>query len=185
MNLSEYILKPRSERITHADLATPCMLGEEHRSVRQRRARKSLLALLGITNDIANWKSGRINMCHLCQNDSKRGWCENPEHIYIGTMGENQLDLPPEVRAKGGITCKVNQLGIHAPGEARRGGLKGGIAQGKVKRVCLVSGHISTPAGLAVHQRANGVPTYLYAGLDGKDIASKTVLLGLASNGVF
>lgn len=185
MDLSEYILKPRNERIAHADLATPCMLGEEHRSIRARRARKALLALLGVTDDIANWKGRRINMCHLCQHDSKKGWCENPEHIYIGTMRENQLDLPPEVRAKGGNTAKKKRLGIHAPGVARQAGLIGGIAQGRIKRMCLVSGHISTPAGLAVHQRAKSVPTYLYAGLDGKDLTSQTVLLGLASNGVF
>lgn len=95
MKLSEYILKPREERIAHIDKLTDCILGNTNA---RNRAKKALLEKLSLEDDVGNWKIGKIELCHLCPCGSNNGWCENPEHLYIGTKSENSLDRTPESR---------------------------------------------------------------------------------------
>lgn len=88
---------------------------------------------------------------------------ENAEKVYEG-------------RVKGGRQVTELGLGAHTP-ENR---VKGARSVNAKKRVCLVTGHISTPAGLWNHQKARGIPTYLWVALDAGSLPSQTILMGLA-----
>ncbi len=108
MNLTEYTLKSREERTSHIDLSTPCILGN---TSGPRRAKKALLEKFGLENDVDNWKTGKIETCHLCACDSKKGYCENPDHLYIGTPKENCSDKDPEDRK---TDSRVGNVAVHA-----------------------------------------------------------------------
>lgn len=96
MKLSEYVLKTREERTAHIDLTTECELGTLYG--RSRGGNDKLYGLIGVEDDIENWTSERIHICHLCDCGRRKGECGNPYHIYIGTASENQYDLPAEFR---------------------------------------------------------------------------------------
>lgn len=93
---------------------------------------------------------------------------------------------------KGGRRTVELGVGLHDPKKPelrREGGRKGGLANGgkgarttnSQRRLCLVTGHVSNPGALAQYQKKRGVPTYLYAELDGSDLVSQTALLGLVN----
>jgi hypothetical protein len=108
----------------------------------------------------------------------------------------------PEIRRRGGHRTTELRVGIHAPGAASLAakktvemgvGLHDPKNREKVlararrgakalhrKRICLSTGHISNPTGMAKYQRSRQIPKYLWASLDGKEIASQVALLGLA-----
>lgn len=93
----------------------------------------------------------------------------------------------PGKQAKGGRKSTELKVGLHDPKNkeavlegSRKGGRTTAETLNKRKRLCLVTGHVSTPGPLACVQKAQGVPTHLYAELDGSDLVSQTVLLGLA-----
>ena len=92
------MLKTREERTAHIDLTTECELGTLVK--RTRGGNDRLYGLIGVEDDIENWTSARIHICHLCDCGRRKGECGNPRHIYIGTASENQLDLSPEFRNK-------------------------------------------------------------------------------------
>ena len=62
----------------------------------------------------------------------------------------------------------------------REGRRKGGATTNGKKRICLVTGKISAPGPLAQYQKSRGIPTHLYTDLDGCDLVSQTMLMGLA-----
>lgn len=101
MKLTEYILQPRSVRIAHIDLSTPC----DPQGRKAQNNKRAVLDFLGVVNDLPNWKTGGVERCHLCDCDSSNGWCANPLHVYIGTASENTLDFnrsnPSHPRANG------------------------------------------------------------------------------------
>lgn len=72
----------------------------ESSRTRARRARTELLRLLGVEDDLSNWREGKVQVCHSCVCHSANGYCENPLHISIGTTSENQFDTPEEVRQR-------------------------------------------------------------------------------------
>ena len=124
MNLSEYILLPREVRKGHIDLNTSCVLnGKDSKdgknTRRARRGKKALLSLLGVENDVPNWQTAKIQICHSCDVNSQNGWCENPLHLSVGTAKENASDIPPEVRQetgrKAGKRTAELGVGIHDP----------------------------------------------------------------------
>ncbi len=80
MNLSEWILKSRDERIAHCDLTTPCCFSEK--VGRGHQARGAIFEFHEITNDVGNLKTARIGTNHLCDKDSNNGECCNPLHLY-------------------------------------------------------------------------------------------------------
>jgi len=94
MKLSEWILRPREERIAHIDLSTPCELGGPTRS------KHVLINYHSLEDDVDNWCKARIHRCHLCECGRRKGSCSNPQHFYFGTASENQLDTDPEWRKK-------------------------------------------------------------------------------------
>ena len=101
MDLSEYIELPREERQSHLNLSTPCFLNGGGGGARLR-CRKALLAHLGVEDNVPNWRTARIQICHSCECHSKNGYCENPLHISVGTVQENQTDIPFTVRQETG-----------------------------------------------------------------------------------
>jgi Spy/CpxP family protein refolding chaperone len=89
MNLSDYILLPREQRIAHIDLTTPCVLVKGHNN---RAPRRNLLRQLGLIDDGV---ARTVHCCHLCPNNSAaKERCANPNHLYMGTSSENQHDIP-------------------------------------------------------------------------------------------
>ncbi len=98
MKISEYLQRSREERTRHIDLSTPCVLTGVKSGGRPKAGRRALLALLGVEDDIPNWRAGKVCCAHLCDHHSKNGWCTNPLHFYVGTVSENQLDKPEETR---------------------------------------------------------------------------------------
>ena len=122
MDLTDYIQLPRKQRQAHVNLSTPCIL-KGSSETRRKRARKVLLNLLGVENDIPNWKTQRVQICHSCECHSRNGWCENPLHLSIGSTKENAFDKPLEVRhssaqeggKKGGRRSAELEVGAHDP----------------------------------------------------------------------
>ena len=117
MKLSDYILLPREKRIEHIDLSTECELGTLYG--RSRGGNDKLYGLIGVEDDIENWTSERIHICHLCDCGRRKGECGNPRHIYIGTASENQFDQGKEFlhkrakaagRPKGSLNERTNVL---------------------------------------------------------------------------
>ena len=102
MNLSNYIQLPRKERQKHLDLDTPCLTEKGHWRSRSQRSRKALLALLGVEDDVPNWITAKVQLCHSCECDSHKGWCENPLHLSLGTASENTSDIPLNVQQERG-----------------------------------------------------------------------------------
>lgn len=178
MRLDDYIKRPKQERQLHADLQTPC---QRQKKTGINKARINLMAFLGITQDTE--RSQMTPCCHLCTSNSSSGSpCHNPKHLYFGTRSENELDKPHELRreiarqigakggTKGGHAAMRQKKGVHDPANKekcregnRKGGAKGGVIGGantaRQRRQCLMTGHISNPGGLAVFQRARGIPT--------------------------
>lgn len=95
VNLSEYILKPRDERVAHIDVSSPCECLVIKRPANQKLLRR-LCDLHGIANDVPNRTLARIHVCHLCPNPL----CCNPLHAYLGTARENYLDVPADARSE-------------------------------------------------------------------------------------
>jgi hypothetical protein len=95
MNLSDYILLPRQQRIAHINLIAPCNCWAGNQSWAKEKMRKNLLTYLTLHADVKGYKTP---CCHLCEHNSKSGAvCINPLHMYIGTPTENILDLPNQL----------------------------------------------------------------------------------------
>lgn len=103
-NLTDHILLPREERVSHTDLCEPCEC-VPRKTQNNKRLFKRLLELLSIENDVLNRKRARIEVCHLCESRD----CENPKHAYLGTCSENSRDIPAEVRSE---TARRRESGL-------------------------------------------------------------------------
>lgn len=153
------------------------------------------MELLEVENDVeGDRRKVNIHICHLCECDSGRGWCTNPLHMYIGTAEENCADKSDDAKSAGGKiggkTSMERNRGLFDPKNKetvrkgnREGGKnsKGGVTAANLKRICLVTGAVMNPGNLARYQRKRGIDTHLYADLDGSDITSQTMLMGLAA----
>jgi hypothetical protein len=106
MNLSEYILLSREERMSHIDLSSPCDFssnwGEKH------------LDFFDIVDDVETWR-GLYGKNHKCSNDTRCGGpiCNNPRHWYIGTNSENMGDVEDRDRFK--VGGRKNRGRKHTP----------------------------------------------------------------------
>lgn len=87
MKLTKHLEKTREERRAHLNLSTPCELNVSALSYRGR-----LLALLGLNDDVPKCFRHQVHTCHACCNDSGKGSCGNPQHLYFGTAKENLFD---------------------------------------------------------------------------------------------
>lgn len=104
MRVSDYILLPRSERIKHIDLTSPCELIKMGGNWTNRKS--DFLCFHELDNDIELWR-GRVLRCHLCENDTQSEYvCINPKHVYLGTPRENLRDRPLELAQRGGKALK-------------------------------------------------------------------------------
>jgi hypothetical protein len=184
MNVSEYIKLPREERTVHIDLSTPCVVDESVGVLtRKRRGREALAKKLGLKYDSQTWLSAKVHCAHLCEHHSVNGWCENPEHIYLATALENHHDKPVEIRKNSaqiaGNAAVKKQKGVHDPqnkervkegnsrgGKTGAGGRKGCRVTNAKRRMCTVTGFISTPGPLARYQKSRGISNHLFIDLD-------------------
>jgi len=138
----------RAERMAHLDLTTPCEFDGESVTTRGRRGRLSLLKLLGLTDDWVGPKHKNCVTCHVCDHGSNNGWCNNPLHIYIGRQWENvYLDKTPAARS----SSVHNLPKTHIPDYK---------AVNSQVWVSLITGHKSTAAGVANHNRRLGHPDW-------------------------
>lgn len=184
MELTKYLQKSREERTAHVNLSTSCVLDETvARTTQGRRGRKALLKLLGLENDVPDWKTGRVQCCHVCKHDSQNGWCSNPLHLYVGTPSENQLDLPEELRKEKGkaphrekdengksvnaVKCgkathrEKDEEGksVNAVKAGKEDRSKGGKTATSQVWVSLLDGFVGHAANVALHNRAVGAET--------------------------
>ena len=99
MDIQLHIQQQLTDRQKHLDLDSLCCLsGKDHGTVKVW-ARRALADWIGI--DLLNW-SKDINVCHVCEHNSKNGYCLNPRHFYFGTPKENNDDMHrdnPHVKA--------------------------------------------------------------------------------------
>jgi hypothetical protein len=86
----------------------------------------------------------------------------------------------PENLGKGGRKTLEMGVGVHAPGVSSMAGKIGAKTTNAQKWGCLVTGFVSNPGPLTNHQQARGISTLLRTKLDGTDLTSQTMLLGLA-----
>lgn len=130
--LSEWMEKTQEERQAHLDLSAPCECGGH-----AKRSLYRLLDYLQITNDIPNRKKVSAGVLHACPEDSQRGFCINPQHLYFGTQSENEYDKGTEVKGRSGTK-------------------KGNPGPSKQIWVSLVDGFIANPANVAYHNKSIG-----------------------------
>ncbi len=153
MNLSEWILKSRDERIAHCDLTTPCCFSEK--VGRGHQARGAIFEFHEITNDVGNLKTARIGTNHLCDKDSNNGECCNPLHLYIGTKSENSYDMSEEKRGSGGRACK----GRKNTWSTKKQCSKAAGVTHSLRYQSKIDGFVSTPGPLASRIRKQlGLP---------------------------
>lgn len=154
VNLSEYILLPRAERTRHIELSTPCVITGKGGAHRGPIARKALLELLEVEDDVPNWVEGRIQICHSCNRHSLNGWCENPQHLSVGTTKENISDIPLEIKRRNGRRASEHGIGAHnsavrSENDRRR--------RKTIEMTNVVTGEVLAFEGLAIAARALGL----------------------------
>lgn len=137
MNLTDYILLSKEERISHIQLSSPCAHSHFSEKWRRKIARENILSFLGVKVNVSNWNLAKVCICHLCENNSVNGYCENPLHIYLGTRKENFEDIPLQIR--------------------RSSQSKGALQTNKQRWISLYDGYISSAGNVARHNRKLGV----------------------------
>jgi len=94
MHIIDYVKNnSRETRTKHINLKSSCLSVNN----RQSQAMENLKDFLGLEGKTTQ----HVNLCHLCCNNSTKpnGFvCENVEHLYFGTVTENQYDIPIDVR---------------------------------------------------------------------------------------
>jgi len=142
MNLSEWILRSREERMKHCDLSTPCVFDpRKNRGL----ARGICFDFLGVKNDVGNLRTAGIGVNHMCENDTDRGRCVNPLHLMIGTKSENSLDRSAFAAGAGGRAAK----GRKNTWTERETFVKGAKTTASQRWKSLIDGHIAPPGPLA------------------------------------
>ncbi|AVH85097.1 hypothetical protein RsoM2USA_169 [Ralstonia phage RsoM2USA] len=87
IDINEYILLPKTERIKHLDLNSSC----EYRGTNSTQCRGLLAYYLDTNVPIGS----KIHCCHACNDDL----CSNPKHLYWGTSSENRIDFQKSDKA--------------------------------------------------------------------------------------
>lgn len=113
--ISDYVKNnSQTDRQKHIDLKTACVPSVQIRNTKSSKMGEYSSANIGTKNAVAALKgylnlSGstgfKINTCHLCVNSSAapNGFvCTNPQHLYFGTVKENNNDLDPNGKPTGG-----------------------------------------------------------------------------------
>lgn len=72
------------ERLAHIDLSEPCTPCGYH-------SKQHILKALDLEDDIGNWRDAGVHRCHVCNHNSKNGWCSNPRHMFIGNVRDNMI----------------------------------------------------------------------------------------------
>lgn len=128
MNIQDYIRKDKADRQNHINLNSDCQRaivkrttqhsekGELVKSISgmMTRAKFNLLEYLNLEGKLGR----KIHTCHLCKNDSSapNGFvCVNPEHLYFGTISENNLDKPDDVRKDAAVNAAKSVKNRHNP----------------------------------------------------------------------
>ena len=92
-----------------------------------------------------NGNNEKVHTCHLCKNDSSapNGFvCKNPEHLYFGSVSENMMDKPTEIRKKTALAgAKVGSKKGGSIGAKSQ--LKRGTHNSLRRAKCIHCGHES------------------------------------------
>ena len=133
MKLTAFLTKSLLERQSHIDPSSDCLCHHCSNSAR-RRARRNLLNLLTLEDDVLN-KVRDAHVCHLCSEPT----CVNPFHLYFGPAKENVAD---RIRVNGHLAFATPE-----------GVKKGGNTVNPLKR-CLVCGMESRGNQIFNHVRS-------------------------------
>ena len=107
------------------------------------KAKKALIQYHNI--EPFNGRTEKVHTCHLCKNDSSapNGFvCKNPEHLYFGSVSENMMDKPTEIRKKTALAgAKVGSKKGGSIGAKSQ--LKRGTHNSLRRAKCIHCGHES------------------------------------------
>lgn len=177
MKVSEFVTLPLELRKDHLNLSFPCeIIGGVSNVTRQRRARKKLLTLLQLDDDVKNWKTFGVRTCHGCHNDSQSSEvCSNPLHLYVGSALENYSDIPISTQLKtienaclifggsggriGGPNSYNMKVGLHNQKRRKKEkwNEKGGRSMSSQFWISTYDGFGSSPGCVANHNKALGI----------------------------
>ncbi len=121
--IEDHMLLSQQDRQLHLDLSTECQyhtytkqynhngtikqIGDLYsKKAQKQEAKKNLLDF----HNIEDFSSSTIHTCHKCSNDSgKDKVCVSPLHTYFGTVSENNMDKPEDVRKE--ATSEAGKIG--------------------------------------------------------------------------
>jgi len=128
----------QQDRQKHIDLSDACIFAvakrntQHHKkgtpvksSAAMKQAKENLKNFLGLKGNT----SSNVHTCHKCSHDSSNGVCINPKHLYFGTISENVLDLPEELRKQKASNAAKQVKNRVAPN--KKTSAKGGYASSK------------------------------------------------------
>tara|TARA_Y100000592_G_scaffold97170_1_gene167277 strand:+ start:17 stop:520 length:504 start_codon:yes stop_codon:yes gene_type:complete len=153
--ITQHMQLSKQQRQAHIDLSSPCIptVATNHPNntratpgsyIRKGRYKNNLLAFHNIED--FNGNKIKVEACHLCPNNSTapNGFiCENPKHLYFGTVKENNNDKSKAVRQRAGFGDINTQRKNNASQMAR------GTHMSQQKVKCIHCGKESTPGNIA------------------------------------
>lgn len=165
-SIQNHMLLSNAQRKAHVDLNAPCIpvVNKLNTSVRKAgeyslpaHARNIVKETLTEYHNLEPFKARaekvHVHACHMCKNYSTapNGFvCKNPLHLYFGTVSENTMDKPPEVRKR--VSSNAGKKGGAAGAKAV---LANGNHMNKQKRTCVICGYEGNPGAIAQWHNEN------------------------------
>ena len=133
--ITEHMKLTKSQRQSHTNTFSDCVPVVRKRDTAYGKAGEYTKPGLGMGKaketlteyhniESFNGNVHKVNTCHLCKNDSSapNGFvCKNPAHLYFGTVYENHMDKPAEIRKKSALAG--------AKAGAKKAGRMGALSQ--------------------------------------------------------
>ena len=171
-SITKHMSLSNSQRKAHVDLNAPCIpvVNKHNTSVNKageyatsRHGRRIALKTLTEYHNLKSFNGTveKVHTCHLCSNDSQapNGFvCKNPLHLYFGTVYENHMDKPAEIRKKF-VSADAKEAGKKGGRIGGRIGVKQAISNGnhmnQQKRSCIHCGYEGNPGSVAQWHNQN------------------------------